>query len=85
MDGEDLMLNSVPCCFKYSLNQLSILYFNGDEHEIQFIMFILINSPHLGEVKIHCSRHLSADKEKMTNVWNRLEDAGAKRCVVKFM
>jgi hypothetical protein len=85
MDSEDLMLNSVPYCFKYSLNQLCFSYFNGDEHAIKFIMFILNNSPHLEEVKIYCSRLLLADKEKMTDVWNRLEDACAERCVNKFM
>jgi hypothetical protein len=48
-------------------------------------MFILNNSPHLREIKIHCSRHFTTDKEKMTDVWNQLEDAGAERCGIKYM
>jgi hypothetical protein len=75
LNGEDLMLNSVAYCFKYSLNQLCFLHFNGDEYEIQFLMFILNNSPHLREIKIHCSRHFTTDKEKMTDVWNQLARA----------
>ncbi|GAU44449.1 hypothetical protein TSUD_93030 [Trifolium subterraneum] len=84
-DGEDLILNSVPYCFKSSLNRLSILHFYGHEYEIQFVTFILNNSPYLGEIEIHCSRHFSADTEKLTDVWNQLEDVGLERCVIEFL
>lgn len=84
LDGEDLMLNSVPCCFKSSLSRLCILNFYGTEYEIQYVTFIIENAPYLGEIKIHCSRHLSADTEKMNDVWNQLEDLCLEGCVIKF-
>ncbi|KAK2434537.1 FBD-associated F-box protein [Trifolium repens] len=34
LDGEDSLWNSLPCSLKSSLNQLCILYFYGDEDEI---------------------------------------------------
>ncbi|KAK2458218.1 hypothetical protein QL285_005403 [Trifolium repens] len=85
LDGEDVILNSVPYCFKSSLNRLSILNFYGDDYEIQFLKFILNSSPFLGDIEIHCSRYLSADMEKMTNVWNQLEDVDVETCVIKFL
>jgi hypothetical protein len=42
------------------------------------------NSPYLGEIKIHCSRHLTADIEKLNDVRNQLEDLGLESCVIKL-
>jgi hypothetical protein len=79
-----LILNSMPCCFKSSLNQLCFLNFYGDEYEIQFVKFILENSPYLEEIKIHCSRRLSADMEKLDDILDQLEDVCLESCVIKF-
>ncbi|KAK2394955.1 F-box/LRR-repeat protein [Trifolium repens] len=45
LDGEDSLLNSLPCCLKSSLNQLCVLYFSGDEDEIEFVRLFLKNGP----------------------------------------
>ncbi|XP_058730471.1 F-box/LRR-repeat protein At4g14103-like isoform X4 [Vicia villosa] len=83
LDGD--YLNSVPCCFKSSLSRLCLLNFYGNEYEIQFLTFILQNAPYLVEIKIHCSRQLFADTEKLTNVCNQLEDVGLESCFIKFL
>lgn len=82
--GDNLRLNSVPCCFKSSLNQLFFSNFYGNDYEIQYVKFILKNSPYLGEINIHCSRHLTADMEKMADVRNQFKDLGLESCVIKF-
>ncbi|XP_024636441.1 putative F-box protein At1g58310 [Medicago truncatula] len=82
LGGEDLMLNSVPCCFKSSLNRLCIFNFYGDEYEIKFLTFMLKNCQYLGDIKIHSSRHLTADAEKLDDVRNQLEDLGPESCVI---
>ncbi|XP_058730473.1 F-box/LRR-repeat protein At3g58900-like isoform X6 [Vicia villosa] len=83
LDGD--YLNSVPCCFKSSLSCLSFLNFYGNECEIQFLTFILKNAPYLVEINIHCSRHLFADMEKLTNVKTQLENVGPESCFIKFL
>ncbi|XP_058733719.1 F-box protein At4g22280-like [Vicia villosa] len=85
LDGEDQILNSLPCCFNTSLSSLCFLYFYGDEYEIKFVKFILENAPHLVEMNIHCSRHLLADTEKVTAIRDQLEDVGLESCVIKFL
>ena len=81
-----MILNSVPCCFKSSLNRLCFLNFYGNEYEIQFVKFILKNAPYLGDIKIHCSRHLLADNEKVDDIWNQLDDVGGpESCVIDFL
>lgn len=84
LDSEDLILNSVPCCFKSSLSRLSFLNFYGNEYEIQFVTFILKNAPYLEEINIHCSRRLSADMEKLDDARNQLEDVCLESCAIKF-
>ncbi|XP_058730483.1 F-box/LRR-repeat protein At4g14103-like [Vicia villosa] len=84
LDGEDLILNSVPRCFESSLNRLHFLNFYGNEYEIQFVTSILKNAPYLLEVDIHCSRHLLADVDQMNDVWSQLEDVAPESCVVQF-
>lgn len=84
LDGEDLILNSVPCCFNSSLNRLCFSNFYGNEYEIQFVTFILKNAPYLRKIDIHCSRRLIADIEKLDDVCNQFEDVCLESCVVMF-
>lgn len=84
VDGEDLILNLVPSCVKSSLKLLTISYFNGDEYEIRFVKFFLENATVLAEIRLVCSRHLSADFKKLDDVRNQLQHVGLISCVLKF-
>ncbi|XP_004505455.1 F-box/LRR-repeat protein At3g26922-like [Cicer arietinum] len=82
-DG-DLFLNSVPWCFKISLNILCILNFRGDEYEIQFVRFFLNNATFLREIQLFCSRYLLADSKKAEDVRKKLQHDSQGNCVFKF-
>ncbi|XP_057458374.1 F-box/LRR-repeat protein At4g14103-like isoform X2 [Lotus japonicus] len=83
LDGEDWRLNSVPCCFKYSLKLFSISNFDGSEADIQLLRFLLENARVLGEIRIFCSKTLSADLKKQAEI-SRLQLVGLGSCVIKF-
>ncbi|XP_057452370.1 F-box/LRR-repeat protein At4g14103-like [Lotus japonicus] len=73
LDGEDWILNSVPSCFKYSLKLFSISNFDGGEAEIQLLKFLLENATVLAEIRIFCSKTLSADLKKQAEIGNQLQ------------
>jgi hypothetical protein len=81
LDGEDSLLNSLPCCLK----QLCILYFLGDEVEIEFVRLFLKNAPVLGEIQLFCGRYFLANLEKVADIKNQLQSVGPGACVVKFL
>ena len=76
MDGEDWILNSVPCCFKNSLKLFSISVFDGSEAEIQLLKFLLENAKVLGEIQIMCTETLSTDLKKQAEISNPLQPIG---------
>ncbi|XP_057450477.1 F-box/LRR-repeat protein At4g14103-like [Lotus japonicus] len=84
MDGEDWILNSVPCCFKYSLKSFSISYFDGGEAEIQLLKFLLENATVLEEIRIFCSKTLSSNLKKQAEISNQLQPVVLENCVIKF-
>ncbi|XP_057453423.1 F-box/LRR-repeat protein At4g14103-like [Lotus japonicus] len=84
LDGEHWILNSVPFCFKYSLKLFSISHFRGVEAEIQLLKFLLENATVLAEIRIFCSKILSADLKKQAEISNQLQLVGLGSCVIKF-
>ncbi|XP_057457949.1 uncharacterized protein LOC130748721 [Lotus japonicus] len=84
LDGEHWILNSVPSCFKYSLKLFSISHFRGVEAEIQLLKFLLENATVLAEIRIFCSKILSADLKKQAEISNQLQPVGLGSCVIKF-
>ena len=84
MDGEDWILNSVPCCFKNSLKLFSISVFDGSEAEIQLLKFLLETAKVLGEIQIMCTESLSTDLKKQAEISNQLQLLSLGSCVIKF-
>ncbi|KAK2448672.1 F-box/RNI superfamily protein [Trifolium repens] len=85
LDGEDLLLNSLPCCLKSSLNQLCVLYFSGDEDEIEFVRLFLKNAPFLGEIQLFCAGSLLDNmEEKVADIQDQLRFVGSEACVIKL-
>ncbi|XP_057439838.1 F-box/LRR-repeat protein At4g14103-like [Lotus japonicus] len=84
LDGEDWILNSVPSCFKNSLKLFSISNFDGGEAEIQLLKFLLENATVLSEIRIFCSKILSADLKKQAEISNQLQPVGLGSCVIKL-
>ncbi|KAK2434539.1 FBD-associated F-box protein [Trifolium repens] len=85
LDGEDSLWNSLPCSLKSSLNQLCILYFYGDEDEIEFVRLVLKNAPFLGEIQLFCCSYLLANVEKVAYIRDELQSVGPEACVIKFL
>jgi hypothetical protein len=85
LGGEDSILNPLPCCLKSSLNQLCILYFFGDEDEIEFVRLFLQNAPFLGEIQLFCWGYLFANVEKVAYIRDELQSVGPGACVIKFL
>jgi hypothetical protein len=86
LDGEDSLLNSLPCCLKSSLNQLCVLYFSGDEDEIEFVRLFLKNAPFLGEIQLFCAGSLLDNmEEKVADIQDQLRFVGSEACVIKLL
>ncbi|XP_045788788.1 putative F-box/FBD/LRR-repeat protein At1g66290 isoform X2 [Trifolium pratense] len=69
LDGEDSLLNSLPCCLKSSLKRLHILYFFGDEDEIEFVMLFLKNASFFREIQL-------TNVEKVADIQDQLQSVG---------
>ncbi|XP_057421332.1 F-box/LRR-repeat protein At4g14096-like [Lotus japonicus] len=84
LDAQDWILNSVPCCFKYSLKLFCISHFRGRVAEVQLLKFFLENAAVLGEIWIFCSKTLSVNLKKQAEVSNQLQPVCPGTCVIKF-
>ncbi|GAU51146.1 hypothetical protein TSUD_411930 [Trifolium subterraneum] len=84
LDGEDSLLNSLPCCLKSSLNRLCILNYLGEDVEIEFVRLFLKNAAFLREIRLFCGRSLLANVEKVANIQDQLQSVRPGACVIEF-